>query len=186
MMVLYYSGRYPYLLSEGTRPELGDWLPAFGGLVLGYLVYDLLFRALAHNLALELLGAVAWGAAVVGFGSWLDTLGFSSRARTVHLGALLATAMAGNVWLRLRPAYQRILAALERGEPADVRAGAVARVRTRHNATMAFPTVLLMLAVDQPGLSGAMPWQGTVAGVLVLGSVGCWLAYAGARSVRGR
>ena len=182
-LVLYYSG--PYLTRDGTRPEAGQWLPVFGGLLLGYAVYDLLFRLVGRSAAGRGLGVLLWGAAVIGYGCWLDTLQVSNRARTVHVGALLATAMAGNVWLRIRPAQERILAAVARGAAPDPRDVAVAGERARHNVYMAFPVLLLMLAVDQPGLTGASPWQGTVAGVLAIGCAACWLVYAGARNVRG-
>ena len=43
--------------------------------------------------------------------------GFSYRAFNIHLGALLGTNMAFNVWYRIWPAQQRIITAIKNGEP---------------------------------------------------------------------
>jgi uncharacterized membrane protein len=184
-MVMYYSGRYGYLLNEGTKPDLMQWLPAFLGLLVGFVVYDLLFKVLGKSAAGHAVGVVIWGLIAIGFGCWLETMDYSQRAIFIHIGALLGTAMAANVWMRIWPAQKRIITAIKNGEAPDAADPAMAGLRSKHNTYMSFPLLLLMISVDQPGMTGIAEWQGMIAGVFVIGFVGCWLVYKSVPSVKG-
>jgi uncharacterized membrane protein len=193
LFLLYYHG--PYLL-DGVRPELMNerglpkpqaWLPGFLALFVGFLVYDLLFRPLKTGKQ-QVLGALIWGAIVIGIGCLFDVyFHFSGRAVFVHLGAILGTAMAANVWMRIWPAQRRILTAVKAGtapDPLDVaRAGA----RSKQNTYMSVPLVLLMVSPQTPALYGdnPIPWQGVVAGVFVLGFLATHWLYGVAKKVKG-
>src|SRR5262245_22154350 len=105
VLMLYYNNRYGYLLDGQQQVSVTSWLPAFLGLIVGFLVYDLLFKGLAkqHNVAVAL-----WGVIAVSYGWALhDLAGFSQRATYIHVGALFGTAMAANVWMRIWPAQKR-------------------------------------------------------------------------------
>ena len=182
-MTLYYSG--PFLLDDGTKPELMQWLPAFLGLLVGFLVYDILFKVLGKNSAGHAAAVVIWGLLAIGFGCWLESLGYSNRAIFIHIGALLGTAMAANVWMRIWPAQKRIITAIKNGEKPEAADPAMAGLRSKHNTYMSFPLLMLMVSVDQAGLTGVAEWQGTVAGVFVIGFLGCWLVYKSLPSVKG-
>ncbi|HVS10953.1 MAG TPA: urate hydroxylase PuuD [Planctomycetota bacterium] len=191
-MILYYSGRYGYLLKTGVKPELMDWLPAFLGLVVGFVVYDVMFKLLGKNPAGHSAAVLIWGALAIGFGCILDaSYDFSGRAVFVHLGALFGTAMAANVWMRIWPAQRRIITAIKAGtapNPADV---SMAGLRSKHNTYMSVPLLLFMVSVDQPGLTalvsadGGGQWQLTVAGIFVIGWVATYLIYKSAPKVKG-
>jgi uncharacterized membrane protein len=182
-MILYYSG--PYLLESGVEPELGEWLPAFLGLVVGFVVYDLLFKSLGKSDAGHAAAVVIWGVLAIGYGCWLDSMAFSNRAIFIHIGALFGTTMAANVWMRIWPAQKRIITAVKNGQapaPADP---VLAALRSRHNTYMSFPLLLMMVSVDQGGLTGVQPWQGTMVGILAIGWLACWLVYKGVPQVKG-
>jgi len=167
LLLLYGSGSYPYLLDGGRTPVAADWLPAFLGLGAGFLAYE---PAVAAGLprgstALAESGPCLLLVATLGYAALLERAGLSRRALYVHAGAFLATAMLANVWLRTGPT-------LLRGE-------GHALLRLRHNARLSIPLLLLMVAVDQPGLTGHDPWQASLGGVLVLGyGLGWWLERA--------
>src|SRR5262245_11647157 len=125
------------------------WLPAFLGLFVGFLVYDLLFKALAkqHNVAV-----VLWGLIAIGFGLALhEVLHYSLRASYIYVGALFGTAMAANVWMRIWPAQKRIITATKEGRAPDAADPALSGLRSRHNTYMSVPLLLFMLVPDQVG-----------------------------------
>lgn len=174
MFLLYYHGPYllenaqPEWLTDSGLPKPKLWLPAFGGLVVGFLVYDLMFKQLKTPAARN-VGTLVWGALAIGFGCVLDTyLHFSNRAIYVHLGALFGTAMAANVWMRIWPAQRRIITAIKNGQKPEDKDVALAGLRSRHNTYMSVPLLLFMVSVDQGTFLGIDPWQATVAVVLLV------------------
>lgn len=184
LMVLYYSG--PYFLRSGVRPELGEWGPVFAGLCLSFLVYDLAFRVAGTRVLPQLVFGVACGAGLIAFGRWLESRGVSNRAVFAHLGGLLGTSMAGNVWMRIGPCWRRALEARRRGERPQLGDLATAASRSRHNAYMAFPLVMLMVGCDQPGLTGSgTDWPWIVGGLLAVGAALCAMVYAALDSLAG-
>src|SRR5436309_1805157 len=85
-------------------------------LLVGFAVYDALWKSPLGKqpmagtvVSLLLLTAAAW---------WLSTI-FSGRAMFIHVGALLGTIMAANVWMRIWPAQRKIIAAIKAGTAPD-------------------------------------------------------------------
>jgi uncharacterized membrane protein len=124
-------------MSVGTGAAIGLVL-----LVVGFAVYDALWKSplgkqpMAGSIvSLVLLAAVAW---------WLSTI-FSGRAIFIHVGALLGTIMAANVWMRIWPAQQKIITAIRDGQAPDGALVARAGQRSRHNTYMSVPLVWTMI-----------------------------------------
>ena len=183
MFMVYYapSSGY-YLLADGTKPELMDWLPAFAGLFIGFAVYDVLFKALAKQQA---LGTIIWGLIAVSFACYLSHYAdFHFRGTIIHVAALFGTAMAANVWMRIWPAQRRIITAIKNGEaPAAADAG-IAGMRSKHNTYMSISLLLFMVGTGQPAMAHWNP-AATVSGVLVVSWVACYALYAKAKTVPG-
>src|SRR5437867_3834865 len=139
-----YSGSNLVDLNRHPGPVTAmTWLPALAALFVGFVVYDLLFKALAkqHNVAV-----VLWGLIAIGFGIGLNQfLHYSQRASYIHVGALFGTAMAANVWMRIWPAQKRIISATKEGRTPDAADPAVAGLRSKHNTYMSVPLLLTML-----------------------------------------
>ena len=75
-----------------------------------------------------------------------DTVGgFSERAVLIHTGAMFGTMMAFNVWFRIWPAQQRIIAAIKAGNPPAAADPALAGLRSKHNTYMSLPLLWAML-----------------------------------------
>ena len=70
--------------------------------------------------------------------------GFSYRSYNMHLGALLGTNMAFNVWFRIWPAQQKIITAIKNGEAPDGDLLALAGLRSKHNTYMSVPLIWTM------------------------------------------
>ncbi len=119
-------------------------------LVVGWTVYDLLWTSpvarregWASALSLALLALSAWG---------LSEL-MSGRAAYLHVGALMGTVMAANVWMRILPAQRATVAALEAGEEPDPAPALRAKQRSRHNTFLALPLIFIMVSSHFPTLS---------------------------------
>lgn len=136
-----------------------------GTIVGGWLVYHyglarLLAKAggMAALLGLALVLGVAYGLTHV----------FSGRAAFLHVGAMLGTLMAGNVFRVIMPSQRELVASVEQGRQPDPAPSKRAKERSIHNNYMTFPVIVLMLTSHFPGLyANRLSWL--VLGVLVLG-----------------
>jgi uncharacterized membrane protein len=174
LMKLYYAG--PFARADGAKEEFSTWFMVFAALFVGFLVYDILFKTLgakAHAVAV-----VLWGLIAIGFGCWLESLGWSQRAINIHIGALFGTSMAANVWMRIWPAQKRIITAVKAGEKPNPADPALAGLRSKHNTYMSVPLLLLMVSVHQDDmLTWPYPWQYVQLVMLVVGFGITWCVY---------
>jgi len=181
LFFVYYHGAY--LLESGAKPGAMDWLPAFAILIFGFIVYDLLFKALGkqHSVAV-----VIWGVIAIAYGWYCREMAeFSMRAMYVHVAALFGTAMAANVWMRIWPAQQRIITAIKNGEAPNPADAGLAGLRSKHNTYMSVPLLLLMVSVHQDALLSIEQWYIALTVILIVGFVITYLIYGKAKSVPG-
>ncbi|MFQ5784146.1 MAG: urate hydroxylase PuuD [Alphaproteobacteria bacterium] len=159
LAIVYYLGADVYLLDRGVS-DIG----AGAAIVLGlatlaasWVVYDLVWRAppaarnpaLAAVLCFALLVAVAYGLSQV----------IGGRAAYIHVGALLGTLMAANVWVHIIPAQREMVAATKQGREADPGLGRHAKRRSLHNNYMTLPVVFIMVSNHYAGTYGhALNW----------------------------
>ncbi len=129
-------------ISLGTGVGIG-----LGVLVAGWLVYDLLAEsplgrsdAVLTVVAFLLLAGTAFGLTRV----------FSGRAAYMHVGALLGTLMAANVWVRILPAQRQMISAIQKGERADAALSTRAKRRSKHNTFMVLPVIFIMISNHFP------------------------------------
>jgi uncharacterized membrane protein len=111
-------------------------------LLAGWLVYDLLCRALGFR---DRLLGVLVALLVLGL-CYAATHVFSGRAAFVLAGAVLATIMSANVFFVIIPGQKRMVAALARGEAPDPLAGLRGKQRSVHNTYFTLPVVFAMLS----------------------------------------
>lgn len=81
--------------------------------------------------------------------------GFSYRAFNIHIAALFGTIMAFNVWYRIWPAQQKIVAAIKAGNAPDASLVALAGSRSRHNTYLSVPLFWGMINQHTTYFSGA-------------------------------
>lgn len=143
--VLYYAQADSYMidpakaaLSPGQAVALG--LATLAG---GWLVYDGLCRLLMRRsillfaaLYFAFVVAVAWGLT-----HWL-----SGRAAFIHVGAMLATTMSGNVFFWIIPGQKKTVAAMRWGEAPDPIHGQRAKQRSVHNNYLTLPVLFCMIS----------------------------------------
>lgn len=153
LIVVYYLGGGVFLIDPG---ESAVGLPVavligLGTLAVGWLVYDFLWRSpLAHHprlaaaISFLLLAGTAFGLSRV----------FSGRAAYMHVGALLGTIMAANVWRVIQPAQRQMYRVnLSGGEP-DAALSKAAKLRSTHNNYMTLPVLFVMVSNHFPSTYG--------------------------------
>jgi len=170
LVLIYWVGAETWLID----PSLVAWTPAqamaASALVLagGWLVYDLLCRLLGARdglLALLLLLLVA----LAGWGLYQL---FAPRAAALHLGAMLGTLMAANVFFHIIPGQKKMLAELRAGLAPNPEYGRVGKQRSVHNTYFTLPVLLVMIGNHYPMLwSHRLGWLSLLllglAGVLI-------------------
>ncbi len=146
---IYYAQAELYLVDPAVM-ALPHWQAAaigVGTLVLGWAVYDGLCRSpLARSDNWLALAGFVFVIAM----SWFYAQVFSGRGALIHIGALMATMMAGNVLMVIIPNQRKVVAALMRGEAPDPKYGKTGKQRSTHNNYITLPVVFMMLANHYP------------------------------------
>jgi uncharacterized membrane protein len=79
------------------------------------------------------------------------------RTAFIHVGSMLGTTMAMNVWMRIWPAQRKIIAAIKEGKAPDVDLVATAGLRSKHNTYMSVPLIFLMISNHYPTIFSFAP-----------------------------
>ena len=149
LIIVYYFGASAYLIdprvnaiSPTAAIGLGLGL-IFGGLAL----YELACRSrLAHY-------PVAFGVCLVTLicvVTFFATQWFSGRGAYIHVGALIGTIMAGNVFLNIMPNQRKMVAAVAAKKDIDPQWGASAKLRSLHNNYFTLPLLFIMISNHYP------------------------------------
>jgi uncharacterized membrane protein len=154
LALIFYVGADLNLIDK-ARLDLQPWQAiglGIGSLVAGWLVYDGLCRSpIGENLVLfgivwfGLLTAAAWGLTHV----------FSDLGAFMHVGAIMGTAMAANVFMIIIPNQRKMIAQVLAGEAPDARLGKRSKQRSVHNNYMTLPVLFVMISNHYPLIFGA-------------------------------
>lgn len=148
-LVYYHGGT---LWEDPEHKNVGLSLGLLVGVLAICYLYDVIVRVVKHPvvapiIALVVLAAIYWV---------LDTVGhFSGRALYIHVGVILGTVMAMNVWMRIWPAQRRIITATKEGGAVSADDVALAGLRSRHNTYMSVPMLFTMISNHYPALYGS-------------------------------
>jgi uncharacterized membrane protein len=168
LVVVYYFSAGTFMVESGGSLSASAAVHlSLGLLVLGWLVYDGLWRTpLRHRPVLAVPLSFALFLALV----YELTHLFSGRAAYLQAGAMLATLMAGNVWVHILPPQRKMLRLAREGRPVDLTLGQHAKTRSTHNTYLTFPVIFLMISNHFPQIYGA-PLNWLLLGLLfVLGA----------------
>ncbi|PXW77137.1 putative membrane protein [Alteromonas sp. I10] len=149
LIIVYYFGANAYLIdpsvnamSPATAISLGLGL-IFGGLAL----YEFACRSPLAKYPLAFgIGLVA----LVCIVSYLSTQWFSGRGAYIHVGALIGTIMAGNVFFNIMPNQRKMVAAVADKKDIDPNWGASAKLRSVHNNYFTLPLLFIMISNHYP------------------------------------
>jgi uncharacterized membrane protein len=75
---------------------------------------------------------------------------YSSRAAYIHVGAMLGTIMAANVFFVIIPGQRAMVDAMTKGQAPDVSKGAAGAMRSLHNNYLTLPVLFIMISNHFP------------------------------------
>ena len=146
-------------------------------------IYDALFKSpLAANLRAVYTVAFLLVAATTLL--MAHAAGFTYRGYNIHVGTLFGTIMAFNVWFRIWPSQQKIIAAVKAGTAPDAALVAQAGQRSRHNTYMSVPMIWMMINLHTTAANFGVPGLNTIL-VVALGWWAVMLCYGKAGKVKG-
>lgn len=135
-------------------------------LTVGWLVYDTLCRNLVGRDGL-LSGIVFVFVMICNYALFHI---FSARGAYIHVGAMLGTMMAANVFFHIIPGQLRMVAQIRAGQPVDSMPGIIGKQRSVHNTYFTLPVLIIMISNHYPMTYGnAHGWL--VLAVLMLAGV---------------
>ncbi len=149
LALVYYLGASAYLID----PNIMALTPAqaitygvafiFGGMA----IYEIACRSpLAKSQILFAVFLISF----LSFSAWLATQLFSSRGAYIHIGALIGTIMAGNVFINIIPGQRKMVAAVASKGDIDPSWGAGAKLRSVHNNYLTLPLLFIMISNHYP------------------------------------
>ena len=167
---IYYFSADLYLIDPAVR-QISPGIAALigiGSLVVGWVVYDLLCKSPLGDKPIAL---AAVGFAFIIAMAYLFQQVFSGRGALIHIGALMATIMSGNVAINIIPNQKKVIADLLAGRDPNPDYGKQAKSRSSHNNYMTLPVLFLMISGHYP-LTYSTPYAWVIVGlVLVAGGV---------------
>ena len=153
LFVVYYLSDRAVLIDPsvaGIGHTTGLFVGA-GAIVAGWALYEILQRTIASRsagvaAAIWLIGFIAISIAL--------TRMLSGRAAFLHVGALLGTIMAGNVFFTIVPSQHELVASVGSPRGADSAVSARAKRVSIYNNYFTFPAIALMVSNHFPAIYG--------------------------------
>ena len=149
LWIIYYVGAESFLI-DNSKLELSQWEAiglGMGFIAVGFAVYEILVKTpLRHKDGA--FGLVLF--AFLTFMAWLADQLFSDRGAYIHVGALIGSIMAGNVFFGIMPSQRALVEAVQRGEAPDPKYGAFAKLRSTHNNYLTLPLIFIMISNHYP------------------------------------
>ncbi|MCC6540782.1 MAG: urate hydroxylase PuuD [Flavobacteriales bacterium] len=122
-----------------------------GSLIIGYVIYDIMCRSklILNQGRFALVGTVVLAAICYALTHLL-----SGRAAFIHVGAVIGTIMAGNVFFTIIPSQKALVRAAKADQPLDETLGKKAGQRSLHNNYFTLPVVFIMISNHFPSTFG--------------------------------
>ena len=149
LVVVYYWNASLYLIDNRVM-ELLPWQAiaiSFGSLVCGWLIYDQMCKSslVKRPQIFAFLGFLLVAAAAYGFSEV-----FSARAAYLHVGAMLGSIMAANVFFVIIPNQRKMVDTMIAGGEPDTSLGAAGGLRSLHNNYFTLPALFIMVSNHFP------------------------------------
>ncbi len=149
LSLMFYVGAESYLIDKRVA-DLTQWQAiglGLGSIVVGVGCYEILVRTQLknHGLVLGIILLIIGTALSYGL-----TQVFSARGAYMHMGAIIGTIMAGNVFFCIMPSQRALVKAVEEGKAPDVKFGLNAKLRSTHNTYTTLPVLFIMISNHYP------------------------------------
>jgi len=153
LVAVYYGDGGQFLLPAGSSLPPSHAL-VFGLLVVfgGFVLYDLFWRTPLAKRFGFLAGLISLGLLF-----WLTYelhQIFNGRSAYLHIGAMIGTCMAGNVFLHIIPSQKALINQINAGGGYNKDLSVRAKTRSIHNNYLTFPMIFTMISNHFAGLFG--------------------------------
>ena len=146
LSIIYYWGAKAFLIDPSVMVWESTWQPIALGvscLIGGWIIYDLMCKSP--------LGKRPVPFAIVGFSLMIGvayglTQVFAARAAYIHVGAMIGTMMAANVFFVIIPNQRKMVDAMSAGLEPDVSLGEMGAQRSLHNNYFTLPVLFIMIS----------------------------------------
>ena len=148
LAVIYWFGAKTYLIDQqvmALSPAVAVAI-SIGFLAGGWIVYNLLCKALRGKD--NLLAGIIF--ILISTTAWVLFQLFSARAAYLHVGAMMGTIMAANVFFHIIPGQKRVVAQMRAGETPDTEPGIIGKQRSVHNTYFTLPVLFIMISNHYP------------------------------------
>jgi uncharacterized membrane protein len=155
LFVVYYAGGRAVMTNPSATFHLTNFeasVLGLGAILAGWAFYEALQRLVAPRA--PRVATVLWISGFVAIAVALTQL-LSGRAAFLHVGAMLATIMAGNVFWTIVPSQRELVASASGEHGADPAVSARAKRVSIHNNYFTFPVIVLMVSNHFPALYGS-------------------------------
>ncbi|HQZ02256.1 MAG TPA: urate hydroxylase PuuD [Thauera sp.] len=168
LAIIYWIGASSYLIDSKVMvlsPAAAIGI-SIAFLVVGWVIYDILCRNMVGKDGA--LAAIVF--VLVMIANYALHQVFSARGAYIHVGAMLGTMMAANVFFHIMPGQRRMVAQIHAGEKVDSRPGIIGKQRSVHNTYFTLPVLIIMISNHYP-MTYANQHGWLVLGVLMLAGV---------------
>ncbi len=148
LAIIYWFGASTYLIDQqvlALQPMVAIAI-SIGFLVGGWIVYNLLCRALRGRD--NLLAGIIF--VLICLSAWVLFQLFSARGAYLHVGAMMGSIMAANVFFHIIPGQKRVVAQMRAGETPDTEPGIIGKQRSVHNTYFTLPVLFIMISNHYP------------------------------------
>jgi uncharacterized membrane protein len=155
LIVVYWAGGRAVMADPSVSPLNPNAATIIGIAAVfgGWALYELMNRFVAPKA--PTISAVIWIAGLVAIAIGL-TQAINGRAAFLHVGAMMATIMAGNVVFTIVPSQRELVKSVVEGAGANLKAlSARAKRVSIHNNYFTFPVIVLMVSNHFPSVYGS-------------------------------
>jgi uncharacterized membrane protein len=154
LIVVYYLGGRAVMgdSSVAALTNRQATLIGIGAIVGGWLLYESMQRFVARRA--PGIAAFIWITGLTAISIALTQL-LSGRAAFLHVGAMLGTIMAANVFFTIVPSQRELEASVAEGRGGDPQVSARAKRVSIHNNYFTFPVIVLMVSNHFPSVYGS-------------------------------
>ncbi|MCP4875469.1 MAG: urate hydroxylase PuuD [Gammaproteobacteria bacterium] len=148
LVIVYWIGAKTYLIDSqvmSLSPTAAIAI-SLGVLAFGWVIYDLLCKSLRGKDSL--LAAIVL--VLVSISAWALFQVFSARGAYLHVGAMMGTIMAANVFFHIIPGQKRMIAEIRAGEDPSPEPGIIGKQRSVHNTYFTLPVLFIMISNHYP------------------------------------
>ncbi|MFT3758929.1 urate hydroxylase PuuD [Thauera sp.] len=168
LAIVYWIGASSYLIDSNVMaltPAAAIGI-SIAFLAVGWVFYDILCRNMVGKDGLLVTIVFVF----IMIANYVLHQVFSARGAYIHVGAMIGTMMAANVFFHIIPGQKKMVEQIRKGEAVDPMPGIVGKQRSVHNTYFTLPVLFIMISNHYP-MTYANPNGWLILGVMMMAGV---------------